>query len=84
MPVESGVEIAHGREIAQAADPPARRRELEAEYARAQSMLPRAEAFGVHDLIDPRETRALLCDWIDQIQPALARERGPRRYAPRP
>jgi len=84
MPVESGVEIAHGREIAEAADPDARRRELEAEYARAQSMFPRAEAFGVHDLIDPRETRALLCDWIDEIRPALALQRGPRAYAARP
>ena len=84
MPLESGVEIAHGREIAAAADPDARRRELEAEYARAQSVFPRAEAFGVHDLIDPRETRAVLCDWIDEIQPALALQRGPRAYAPRP
>jgi hypothetical protein len=47
-------------------------------------MFPRAEAFGVHDLIDPRETRALLCDWIDEIQPALALQRGPRAYSPRP
>jgi acetyl-CoA carboxylase carboxyltransferase component len=84
MPIESGIELAHGREIAEAADPDARRRELEAEYARAQSMFPRAEAFGVHDLIDPRETRALLCDWIDEIQPALALQRGPRAYTPRP
>jgi len=84
LPLESGVELAYGREIAAAADPEARRRELEAEYARAQSMFPRAEDFGVHDLIDPRETRAALCDWIDEIQPVLALQRGPRAYAPRP
>jgi hypothetical protein len=40
--------------------------------ARAQSVLPRAEEFGVHDLIDPRETRPRLCDWVQEIQPALA------------
>ncbi|MEM7409494.1 MAG: carboxyl transferase domain-containing protein [Myxococcota bacterium] len=84
MPVESGVALAHGREIAASDDPEALRSRLEAEYADAQSMLPRAEEFGVHDLIDPRETRALLCDWIDQIQPVLVQQRGPRRYAPRP
>src|SRR2546425_11306903 len=61
MPIESGIELAHGREIAQAADPEARRRELEAEDARAQSMFPRAEAFGVPGLIDPAQTRAVLC-----------------------
>jgi methylmalonyl-CoA decarboxylase subunit alpha len=84
MPLESGIELAHGREIAESADPVARRRDLEAEYARAQSVFPRAEAFGVHDLIDPRETRALLCDWIGEIQPALGLQRGPRAYTPRP
>ena len=84
LPVESGVELAYGREIAACADPAARRRELEEQYARQQSMFPRAEDFGVHDLIDPRETRALLCDWIDGIQTMLALQRGPRAYAPRP
>ena len=79
MPVESGVALAHGREIEASDDPEALRRRLEAEYAAAQSMLPRAEEFGVHDLIDPRETRALLCDWIDEIQPVLTQQRGPRR-----
>ncbi len=84
LPVESGVELAYGREIAEAADPDARRRELEEQYASQQSMFPRAEDFGVHDLIDPRETRAVLCDWIDEIQTVLALQRGPRAYSPRP
>ena len=84
MPLEAGVALAHGREIAAAEDPEARRRELEAQYAAAQSIFPRAEDFGVHDLIDPRETRARLCDWIDEVQPALALQRGPRHYSARP
>jgi len=84
MPVESGVQLAYGREIAESPDPDARRRELEEQYAAQQSVFPRAEDFGVHDLIDPRETRALLCDWIDDIQTLLAGQRGPRGYPPRP
>jgi methylmalonyl-CoA decarboxylase subunit alpha len=86
MPVEGGVELAFGREIRAAADPAARRSELEAEMAAAQSVFPRAEEFGVHHLIDPRETRAALCAWIDEIAPSLAAlpGRGPRRYGPRP
>ena len=91
MPVEGGVELAFGREIRAAADPDARRRELEDEMAAAQSVFPRAEEFGVHHLIDPRETRPALCAWIDEIEPALARAarradrgatgRGPERLA---
>lgn len=85
LPVEGGVALAYRREIEGADDPEARRRELEDEIAAAQSVFPRAEDFGVHDLIDPRRTRPMLCDWIEEMQPRLeSRERGPRRYTMRP
>jgi acetyl-CoA carboxylase carboxyltransferase component len=84
LPVEGGVALAYRNEIESAPDPDARRRELEEEMGQAQSVFPRAEEFGVHDLIDPRETRPRLCDWIDEIQPQLRSLRGPVRYSPRP
>ncbi|MEN8183023.1 MAG: carboxyl transferase domain-containing protein [Myxococcota bacterium] len=84
MPVEGGVALAFRREIEAASDPEARRRELEEEFAAAQSIFPRAEDFGVHDLIDPRETRPLACRWIEDVGPQLRAARGPRRYAMRP
>lgn len=84
LPVESGVALAFGREIAAAPDPEARRRELEAEMEAAQSVFPRAEEFGVHDLIDPRRTRPVLCDWLADLGPQLRALPGPRRYSMRP
>ena len=84
LPLEGGVALAHGREIAAAEDPDALRAELEARYAEEQSIFPRAEDFGVHDLIDPRETRARLCEWAREIQGQLAGQLGPRAYTPRP
>ena len=86
LPVESGVALAYRREIESAPDPDARRRELETEMASAQSAFPRAEDFGVHDLIDPRETRPALCDWIDAIQTQLGLLvlEGPPAYSLRP
>ena len=84
LPVESGVALAFGREIAAASDPEARRRELEEEIGAAQSVFPRAEDFGVHDLIDPRRTRPVLCRWIEEIQAELRLQTGPRAYGPRP
>jgi acetyl-CoA carboxylase carboxyltransferase component len=84
MPVEGGVALAYRREIAEADDPAARRRELEDELGAAQSMFPRAGDFGVHDLIDPRRTRPMLCDWIDEVATQLRIESGPRRYSIRP
>lgn len=86
LPVESGVELAFRREIEAADDPEARRAALEEEMAAAQSVMPRAEEFGVHDVIDPRDTRPLICDWVGQIQTAIEAHvaSGPPRYTIRP
>lgn len=84
LPVESGVALAFGREIAAAPDPEARRAELEAEMEAAQSVFPRAEDFGVHDLVDPRRTRPVLCAWVEEIQRELPGLVGPRAYTMRP
>jgi acetyl-CoA carboxylase carboxyltransferase component len=84
LPVESGVALAYRAEIDAAADPEARRRELEDEMFAAQSVFPRAEDFGVHDLIDPRETRPRISAWLDEVQSQLDGLLGPRSYSPRP
>lgn len=86
LPVESGVALAFRREIEAAPDPDARRAELEEEMARAQSVMPRAEEFGVHDLIDPRETRPRICEWVEEIGSSLAEHvrAGAPRYSIRP
>ncbi len=84
LPVEGGVAVAFRREIAAAADPEQRRRELEEAFAGGRSPFPRAEAFGVHDLIDPRTTRPLLCEWVACIRPLIDSQLGPRTYAIRP
>ena len=84
LPIEGGVAVAYRREIAAAADPDALRRELEEKLAARRSRFSRAESFGVHDLIDPRTTRAAICDWTEWIRPRLAEHRGPRQYTFRP
>jgi acetyl-CoA carboxylase carboxyltransferase component len=86
LPVESGVALAFRREIEAAEDPETRRAELEEEMVRAQSVIPRAEEFGVHDVIDPRSTRPLLCEWLEEIQTSIAEHvrAGAPRYSIRP
>ncbi len=80
LPVEGGVAVAYGREIAAAPDPEARRQELEEMLARKQSPAARAESFSMHDLIDPRETRPMLCRWIEWTQPLLPGLLGPTSF----
>lgn len=84
LPVEGGVAVAFKREIAAASDPEAKRRELEEALASRQSPFPRADAFAVHDLIDPRETRPRLCEWLELAHPLLEEQRGPTAFSFRP
>ncbi|MEO0467656.1 MAG: carboxyl transferase domain-containing protein [Pseudomonadota bacterium] len=84
LPVEGGVAVAFHREIAAAEDPDAKRRELEEMLAARQSPFPRGEALSVHELIDPRETRPMLCRWIDRVQPLLPDLLGPGGFSLRP
>ena len=65
IPIEGGVMAAHKAEIEAAADPAAKRAELEAYYLNMTSPFRTAEKFGILDIIDPRETRTLLCDWVE-------------------
>jgi len=74
LPLEGGVAVAFRREIEAADDPEAKRAELEEMLAKGRDPFPRAESFGVNDLIDPRNTRPALCEWLDWAEPLL-RER---------
>jgi hypothetical protein len=42
------------------------------------------ESFAVHELIDPRQTRARLCTWVDWIEPLLEELKGPVTWGMRP
>ncbi len=84
LPLEGGVAVAFGREIAAAEDPEAKRAEIEARMAATLSPARRAESFSMHELIDPSETRPLLCEWVAWSQPRLETQCGPSRFAIRP
>ena len=78
LPVEGGVKAAYKREIAAAADPAAREKEIETQLRQLASPFRTAEAFAIEDLIDPRETRPYLCQFIDAAQGRLRSQLGPK------
>ncbi len=86
LPVEGGVKAAYRREIESAADPAqAREREIEEELRQLASPFRTAEAFAIEDLIDPRETRPYLCQFIEALQPRLRTQLGPKpKFGVRP
>jgi len=85
LPIEGGVAVAFRRELSEAADPKAREREIEMELTAKASPQRTAEAFGVEDIIDPRETRPYLCRFIDAAQYRLATTLGQKaKFGVRP
>jgi acetyl-CoA carboxylase carboxyltransferase component len=84
IPIEGGVAAAYRREIEAAPDPEQRRRELEAMHERDRNPFPRAEAFGLLDLIDPRETRPIVVDFVRKAQITTRIQLGPKARPMRP
>lgn len=84
LPLEGGVAVAFRRQIEAADDPAAERARLEAEMAGRLSPNARAESFAMHELIDPRETRPYLCQWVEWSQMPLKQFTGPKRFGIRP
>lgn len=81
LPVEGGVAAAFRRDIANSDDPKAREKELEAELRAYASPFRTAEAFAVEEIIDPSETRPILCEYIALAESRLRANLGPKRKA---
>ena len=77
MHIEGGALIAYRREIESSPDPESKRQEIERRLKAIASPFRSAEAFDVEDIIDPRDTRPLLCDFIEMAQDILKTQLGP-------
>ncbi|HEY7294302.1 MAG TPA: carboxyl transferase domain-containing protein [Dehalococcoidia bacterium] len=75
MHIEGGASAAYRREIENAVDPEAKRAEIEARLQAIASPFRTAEATG-QDIVDPRETRPLLCEFVEEAQPLLRSQLG--------
>ena len=86
IPIEGGVAAAYRREIENAPDPAKHRAEIEERLIALRSPFSAAEAFAVEDIIDPRDTRRLLAEWLAvAYETQLPTQLGVRiRYGMRP
>jgi acetyl/propionyl-CoA carboxylase alpha subunit/acetyl-CoA carboxylase carboxyltransferase component len=64
IPPEGGIEAAYKRQLAEADDPVALRAELEARIESVRGPIGPLNRFQIEELIDPRETRRYICEWI--------------------
>ena len=84
IPLEGGIWAAYRKELESCEDPQARLAELEEYYERFTSPFRTAERFGIVDIIDPRDTRPILCDWIEEAYEVTLTQTGPVRRTMRP
>ena len=82
LPLEGGIEAAYKAQLEAADDPEALRAEIEARLMRSQSPFRTAEAFMIEEIIDPRDTRPLLCEFAELAAPL--RTPGPTGHGVRP
>ncbi len=82
LPIEGGIEAAYKAELEAADDPAALRAEIEARLNHVRSPFRTADVYGVEELIDPRDTRPLLCEFANLAAPLRAA--GPVAFPLRP
>lgn len=80
LPIEGGVDAAFRRDIEASPDPAARRKELEERLLTMRSPFATADAFGVEEIIDPRDTRPLIIRFLDVAMRSMAHDVGPKLY----
>ena len=86
LPIDGGIEAAYRRELEAAEDPVALRADIEARLNAVRSPFRTAERFSVEEIVDPRDTRPLLCDWAARAHELVTLDagRGPVARGTRP
>jgi acetyl-CoA carboxylase carboxyltransferase component len=69
LPLEGGIEAAYRADIEAADDPKAKLQEIEDRLNKLRSPFRSAERFWVEEIIDPRKTRSLLCEFARLAEP---------------
>jgi acetyl-CoA carboxylase carboxyltransferase component len=69
LPLEGGIEAAYRADIEAADDPKAKLKEIEDRLNKLRSPFRSAEKFWVEEIIDPRKTRSLLCEFVRLAEP---------------
>ncbi len=84
LPVEGGIEVAYRRELEASEHPAELLTEIRQRLDAVRSPFRTAERFGIEEIIDPRETRHLLCEWVRDAYALLPKQPGRPAHGTRP
>ncbi|MFN0089694.1 MAG: acyl-CoA carboxylase subunit beta [Acidimicrobiales bacterium] len=82
LPIEGGIEVAYRAELADAEDYQAEVEKIRERLNRYRTPFRSAEVFEIEEIIDPRNTRPLLCQWVNLVSSRLTT--GPTSFTYRP
>ena len=80
IPPEGGIEAAYKRQLAEAQDPEVLRAELMARIESARGPVGPLSKFQIEEMIDPRDTRSMVCEWVETAYNVVSQ---PARLVPR-
>ncbi|TDJ28234.1 MAG: hypothetical protein E2O59_06350 [Gammaproteobacteria bacterium] len=80
IPPEGGIEAAYKRQLAESDDPEALRAELNARIESVRGPVGPLNKFQIEEMIDPRDTRQLICEWVETAYKVVSQ---PSRLVPR-
>ncbi|KAF5863072.1 hypothetical protein ETB97_010641 [Aspergillus alliaceus] len=86
LPLEGGIEVGHRHELREAEKAGHKAelyKELEEEYLRLMNPVRTANAFGIEEIIDPKDTRKVCCAWVRHVYHVTIPERLADRAAGR-
>ena len=86
IPPEGGIEAAYKRQLAEAEDPVALRAEINARIESARGPLGPLSKFQIEEMIDPCDTRQMICEWAETAYRVVGHPAslGPRAIQFRP
>ena len=82
LPIEGGIEVAYKGELEAAEDPAAHLAMIRERLNKVRSPFRTAERYAVEDIIDPRDTRPLVVEFVKHAYRVL--KTGPRANGMRP
>ena len=80
IPPEGGIEAAYKRQLAESPDPAALRAEINARIESVRGPIGPLNRFEIEEMIDPRDTRRLVCEWVADAWRIVSQ---PSRLVPR-
>jgi len=84
LPIEGGIQVAYKRDLEASENPQQLLDEIVQKMESVRSPIRTAEVFGIEEIIDPRDTRPLLCEWVHDAYALLPQHLGLARNTMRP